>query len=204
VHSGLRGCLSGTYLSAGKYRQALLISIKNDKTKTPQDAVPALQNNILNFMQLSTTPVPNIIFDFYLSDLKVADLKVLLIIIRQTLGWKDNYTKSKRKERDWISGSQLVLKTGCSQRAINAAIQSLVQKKIITVLSEAGDLLDTPEKRRGQQKLFYCLPSAIISLVENEGKESVYHHIFPSANANFAGDFCKNLHELTQKLHITK
>ena len=99
-------------------------------------------------MQLHTTPVPNVVFDHYLKELKVAELKVLMVIIRQTSGWMDLKTKSKRKERDWISGSQLATKTGCSKRAINSAIEVLVQKNLINVLSEAGGFLDSPEKRR--------------------------------------------------------
>lgn len=155
-------------------------------------------------MQCSTTPVPNIVFDHYLKELKLAELKILLVIIRQTFGWRDNYTKSKRKERDWISGSQLVLKTGSSKRAINEAIQTLVQKKLIDVLSFSGEVLNVPEKRRGQQKLFYSPSSAIIALVENEGNKGLYQQLSGSANANFAGDLRKKVLELTQKMRITK
>lgn len=155
-------------------------------------------------MQCSTTPVPNIVFDYYLKELKLAELKILLVIIRQTFGWQDNYTKSKRKERDWISGSQLVLKTGSSKRAINEAIQTLVQKKLIEVLSFSGDVLDAPEKRRGQQKLFYRPTNAIISVVENKGKENEQRCITNDTNANFAGNLRKKMHELAQKMRITK
>lgn len=155
-------------------------------------------------MQCSTTPVPNIVFDHYLKELKLAELKILLVIIRQTFGWSDNYTKTKRKERDWISGSQLALKTGSSKRAINEAIQNLVQKKLINVLSFSGDVLDAPEKRRGQQKLFYQPSSAIIALVENEGNKGLHQHLSGSANANFAGDLRKKMQELAQKMRITK
>jgi hypothetical protein len=155
-------------------------------------------------MQLNTTPVPNIVFDHYLKELKLAELKILLVIIRQTFGWTDNYTKSKRKEKDWISNNQLALKTGSSRRAINEAIQTLVQKNLIEVLSFSGDVLDVPEKRRGQQKLFYRPSSAIITHVENEGKKGLYQCLSNSANANFAGDLRKKVQELTQKMRITK
>jgi len=162
-------------------------------------------------MQTNTTPVPNVVFDHYLKELKLAELKILLVIIRQTFGWKDNYTKSKRKERDWISGSQLALKTGSSKRAINEAIQILVEKKLIEVLSFSGDVLDVPEKRRGQQKLFYrpssaCLVGrqAIITHVENEGEKVGQACITNHPNANFAGDLRKKVTELTQKMRITK
>jgi hypothetical protein len=155
-------------------------------------------------MQLHTTPVPNVVFDHYLKELKVAELKVLMVIIRQTSGWRDLQTKSKRKEKDWISGSQLVMKTGCSKRAINSAIEELVQKNLINVLSESGAFLDTPEKRRGQQKLFYCLSPSVLSPVENLGKGGLYLCFSKMANANIAEDLRKKLTELTQKMQITK
>ena len=155
-------------------------------------------------MNINTTPVPNAVFDTYLKELKIAELKVLLIIIRQTLGWEDKKTKSERKELDWISNSQLALKTGSSPRAINDAIHALTKKNLIDVLSQTGDLLDVPEKRRGQQKLFYRPTNAIFSVVENEGKESEQCGITNNPNANFAGSLRKKMHELTQKMRITK
>jgi len=154
-------------------------------------------------MQFNSTPVPNVVFDHYLKELKLAELKILLVIIRQTFGWSDKFSKSRRKEKDWISGSQLTLKTGSSMRAINEAVQTLVQKKLIEVLSSSGEILDVPGKRRGQQKLFYR-PSAIITQVENEGKECSYQQLSDSTNANFAGDLRKKVTELTQKMRITK
>ncbi len=155
-------------------------------------------------MNINTTPVPNAVFDTYLKELKIAELKVLLIIIRQTLGWEDKRTRSERKELDWISNSQLALKTGSSQRAINEAIQALVQKKLIDVLSYEGEILEIPEKRRGQQKLFYRPTNAIFSFVESKGIESEQSCKSAIANANFAGNLRKKMQELTQKMRITK
>lgn len=155
-------------------------------------------------MQPNTTAVPNVLFDHYLKELKIAELKILLVIIRQTSGWRDKFSKSKRKERDWISGSQLELKTGSSMRAINEAIQTLVQKKLIEVSSYSGEVLDVPEKRRGQQKLFYRSASAIYAYEDNVGKESEMPCISKHPNANFAGDLRKKVQELTQKMRITK
>ena len=155
-------------------------------------------------MNINTTPVPNAVFDTYLKELKIAELKVLLIIIRQTLGWEDKRTKSERKELDWISNSQLAMKTGSSQRAINEAIQALVQKKLIDVLSYEGEILDVPEKRRGQQKLFYRPANANFAFVENKGKENEQCCITAMTNANIAGSLRKKMQELTQKMRITK
>lgn len=155
-------------------------------------------------MNINTTPVPNAVFDVHLRELKLAELKVLLVIIRHTLGWEDKRTKSERKELDWISNSQLALKTGCSARAINEAIQALVGKQLIDVLSYNGQILDTPEKRRGQQRLLYRPASAIFTLAENVWSKGLHQRISDPANANFAVDLRRKVQELTQNMHITK
>lgn len=155
-------------------------------------------------MNINTTPVPNAVFDAHLKELKLAELKVLLIIIRQTLGWEDKRTKSERKELDWISNSQMAQKTGCSPRAINEAIQSLVGKKLIEVLSYGGEILDTPEKRRGQQRLFYRPASATFAYAESVGIKGSHQRISNPANANFTFDFRRKVQELTQSMRITK
>jgi hypothetical protein len=36
-----------------------------------------------------TTQVPNILFDTHLRELTESELKILLIVIRQTIGWYD-------------------------------------------------------------------------------------------------------------------
>lgn len=155
-------------------------------------------------MWSNTTSVPNVVFDLYLKDLNLAELKVLLVIIRQTLGWKDKQTKSERKESDWISGSQLALKTGASKRAINNAIRILVEKKLIDVLDEAGNLLDSPEKRKGQQKLFFRLASANFASVENKGRACLNSPNSDLANAKSNADLRKKIQDLAQKMRNTK
>lgn len=155
-------------------------------------------------MWSNTTSVPNAVFDLYLKDLNIAELKVLLVIIRQTLGWKDKQTKSERKECDWISGSQLTLKTGASKRAINSAIHILVEKELIDVLDVAGNLLDSPEKRKGKSKLFFRLASANFASVENKGRASLNNPNSYSANAKNDPDLRKKIQELAQKMRYTK
>lgn len=152
----------------------------------------------------NTTSVPNAVFDLYLKDLNLAELKVLLVIIRQTLGWKDKQTKSERKEYDWISGSQLALKTGASKRAINTAIRILVEKNLIDVLDAFGNLLDSPEKRKGKQKLFFRLATANFASVNNEGKASLNSCNSDSACAKNVTDLRKKMQDLAQKMRYTK
>jgi hypothetical protein len=151
-----------------------------------------------------TTPVPNVLFDTYLKELKSAELKVLLVIIRQTLGWADSRAALGRKERDWISGSQLQALTGSSRRAISYAIEVLVAKELIEVLDEAGNLLTEPEKRKGKQRLYYRPSILLLSPVDNMGKNPAYPHISSSASVDFAEDLRKKRIALVQKMRITK
>ncbi len=155
-------------------------------------------------MWSNTTSVPNVVFDLYLKDLNIAELKVLLVIIRQTLGWKDKQTKSERKECDWISGSQLTLKTGASNRAINTAIRILVEKKLIDVLDVAGNLLDSPEKRKGKQKLFFRLATANFTSVENKGSTCSNSSNSSLAYAKNNADLRKKVQELAKNMRYTK
>ena len=144
-----------------------------------------------------STPVPNIIFDFYLRDLNAIELKVLLIIVRQTLGWADRRGMFGRKEADWISGSQFIKKTGSSRRAISSAIDQLVKKGLIEVLDDYGTVLKYSEQRKGKLRLYYRLHISIYKSVDKPV-------ILDPTSANFAQDLSKKCTELVQKMHITK
>lgn len=155
-------------------------------------------------LNVKTTAVPNILFDCYLKGLKGAELKVLLVIIRKTLGWADRNNYKGRKEIDWISGSQLQSLTGCSRRIISQSTEALVRKRIIDVLDEREELLSDPQLRKGKQRLFYRLSPFFTSSVDNLGKNGEYHKISYPASANFAQDLSKKVTELAQKMRITK
>lgn len=147
--------------------------------------------------QPRTTPVPNVIFDRYLKDLNLAELKVLLVVIRQTLGWADRRGIFGRKETDWISGSQLREKTGCSYRAISPAIDLLVKKRLIVIHDERGYTLSYSKDRQGKTRLYYSLHPSVLNSVDNSLKS-------PLTSAKFAEDFGKKYTSLLQKMHITK
>jgi biotin operon repressor len=144
-----------------------------------------------------TTPVPNVIFDKYLRELSSSELKVLLVVIRQTLGWADHRGMFGRKETDWISGSQFKQKTGCSKRAINYAISGLIKKGLIEIHDEKGYSLDHPLDRKGKSRLFYNLSPNIYKTMEKSG-------YLDSTSAKFALDLRKKCAELAQNLRITK
>lgn len=101
-----------------------------------------------------TTQVPNEVFDTHLLNLTFSELKLLLIIIRQTYGWVDN--NGKRKQRDRITYSQFQLKTGLSRRVITQTVQSLLNKHLITITASNGERLHNPEQRKGRVYIFYA------------------------------------------------
>lgn len=80
------------------------------------------------------TPVPDDLFDWQLADLGLAELKVLLFIIRKTLGYK--------KDGDAISLTQICEATGLRRKAVSQAIRTLEERRAIRVLrrkSPRGD-----------------------------------------------------------------
>jgi hypothetical protein len=103
-----------------------------------------------------TTQVPNAIFDIHLPTLKESELKVLLVIIRQTLGWLDKRT-GRRKTRDRISSSQFHKKTGLSQRIITKTLHSLSEKNLILITDYKQNELRFACDRKGKKYLFFSL-----------------------------------------------
>jgi len=102
----------------------------------------------------SFTPIPNIFFDKILKELNKSELKLLLIILRQTHGWID-IKSNNRKERDRISQSQFMKKTGLSRRIISKSIESLLEKELITLTDIQGNSLNLPSKRQGHLAIYY-------------------------------------------------
>lgn len=110
----------------------------------------------------NTTPVPNEIINGWVKKLKGSELKVLIIVVRKTLGWILDPETGMRKEEDWITSAQLKEETGLAGERLSMAINDLSGKhKLIQIRDKDGNLLDTAEKRRlaGRQglKLYYRL-----------------------------------------------
>ena len=99
--------------------------------------------------------IPNEVFDVYLRELKSGELKVLLLVLRQTLGYAKHQGSRKRKIRDWISISQFKEKTGCDAKTISRAIQTLIELELITIADVSGKDLSDPSARRGKRRLFF-------------------------------------------------
>jgi len=106
----------------------------------------------MNYKQ--TTQIPNVLFDNYLQALTSAELKILLVILRQTNGWIDKRTGT-RKKRDRLSYGQFIAKTGLSRRVVSVAIQKLLDKQLINVNCQSGKSKHLSHERRGSPVLYY-------------------------------------------------
>jgi len=103
-----------------------------------------------------TTPFPNILIDEVMPRLKDTSWRVLCVVVRQTLGWQD--ASGSRKERDWLTRSQLKARTGRNSEAIALAIDTLVRQGYIIAQNGKGVLLKTPqERRKNRGRIYYGL-----------------------------------------------
>ena len=113
-----------------------------------------------------TTPVPTALLDKVMPTLRDTELRVLLVVVRQTLGWQLGKDPALRKERDWLTQSQLMRRTGRASGAVARAVDALVRRGLIDVLDGAARPLMTPaERRRSLGRLYYRLHKP-------EGKEA--------------------------------
>ncbi len=96
--------------------------------------------------QTGYTKVPDLLIDKLMKNLSEAELKILLTIIRQTIGWN--------KDKDQISHSQFKEKSGLSARSITAAIEALSNRNVIEITDLIGRNLP-PDKRRYHKKIYY-------------------------------------------------
>lgn len=114
-----------------------------------------------------STPVPNVLLDNWMPHLSDTQLRVLLVVTRQTLGFQASVNSAgiaARRARDWITDSQLKQKTGRESAAVSRAIDRLVREGLLQVCTQDGAPLPTPqERRRCQSKLFYSLSSCLMT-----------------------------------------
>jgi len=88
--------------------------------------------------------------------LKDVELRVLLVVTDQTLGWVEDAVTGRRKEKDWISRGQLMHKTGRGHSSVSVAVEKLIKFGIIEAYDTDGKRLETPKERSGN-KIFYRL-----------------------------------------------
>ena len=126
---------------------------KKIETQSEQDT-PFDFSNFQGFVNPTTTPTPDLLFDKIMQDLNKSELKVLLYIIRRTYGFK--------KKSDNISLSQLVdgiqtkrgkvldRGTGLSISAVKRALRSLKDKNLI-------DAVRNTDPKKGNLPTTYSL-----------------------------------------------
>ena len=120
------------------------------------------------------TPVPNALLDDWMQELTDTELRVLLVVTRQTLGFQEKPSRSQpfqgkakgsasRRARDWITHTQLKQKTGRASAAVSGAIDGLVRKRLLEVCTPDGTPLSTPqERRRWRGKMFFSLAPRLL------------------------------------------
>lgn len=118
-----------------------------------------------------TTQTPNILFDVYLKTLRNAELKVLLTIIRKTVGIVDVTGDNKRVQQAWISQRLFMLCTGLSGKAVSDGITSLLDKKLIVITDVKGKLMLNKRERRAAYKLYYSSNSLLEINQEKKASE---------------------------------
>jgi hypothetical protein len=119
----------------------------------------------------NTSPIPHIIIRKWMPRLKDVELRVLLVITDQTLGWVIDPATGRRKEKDWISRSQLMQKTGRGHSSVSSAIETLARYGIIEAYNDKAKRLKTSKERSGN-KVFYRLNLAGSLPVDNPVKTS--------------------------------
>lgn len=114
----------------------------------------------------NTTPTPNELYNGEMRKMSDAELRVVLLVTRATLGWELDNKTGMRKIEDWISHSQLVERTGKSSRAISYAVTSCVKNGWIETRDSDGNILKTPNDRRKYgRRIYYRLGKIFLDKV---------------------------------------
>lgn len=100
----------------------------------------------MNTPKKGFTKIPDHFLDQQMRYLSLSELKVVLVILRKTLGWN--------KKVDQISHTQFMEITGLSRRAVTEGIRGLENKKIAQIEDERGQILSSIG-RKFQLNLYY-------------------------------------------------
>lgn len=96
--------------------------------------------------RIQSVPTPLFIFDLS-HELKGSEVKVLLAVVRQTLGWKAGQG-DRRVASAILSQTALKEQTGLATEAISQAVDSLVRRGVVQTHTTKGKPLPTKEERR--------------------------------------------------------
>lgn len=111
------------------------------------------------------------VVDDLLPGLKDTELRLLLVVLRQTL--------LRGKRFDWLANRQLKERTGRASEAVSAAIDTLVSRGLLEVRNGAGRLLATPQERRREQgRLYFRLGPVLLGSIPDGSLAGVAHEVF--------------------------
>jgi len=116
----------------------------------------------------NTTPTPNIIFNGLMAKMTDTEFKLVMTVVRATLGWEIDHKTGMRKKEDWISYYQLKKITGRGYTSLAKAINSCIENGWIEARDKGGNLLNTKNKRIGK-RVFYRLGREILLKDNNKG-----------------------------------
>ena len=109
-----------------------------------------------------STPFPNVLIDQVMPRLRDTEWRLLVVIIRATLGWIDPHT-GLRKEREWLTNRQLRRRTGRESAAVSEAVDALHTAKLILIRDGRGNAVPSKaDRRRARQQLSYGLHPDIL------------------------------------------
>jgi hypothetical protein len=111
--------------------------------------------------------LPTCFIDELLPTLSDSEVRLYLVVARQTLGWKQG---NRRKEWDRLSHRELKRRTGRSGTPISTAIASLQAKGMLRVRNGKGREINTAGERRAQyEALSYSLSEDVYPSVPPAG-----------------------------------
>jgi hypothetical protein len=106
-------------------------------------------------------PLPAAVVDEWLPRLTGSQLKLLLVVVRQTEGFRDPAT-GRRKAEDWLTHRRLMHLTGCASQAVSGSVDALARVGLVRVRAAGGGSADTPQHRRAATRLLYGLGPALL------------------------------------------
>ncbi len=117
-------------------------------------------------------PVPLRLVDEVMPRLRDTELRIMLVVLRQTWGWRADRSEGgkhkhgekhggKHKRRDWLSHRQLCRRTGRGSDAVSGAVASLVEAGLLVVEDAGGTALATAEERRRCLSRLYFRPGDV-------------------------------------------
>jgi len=100
------------------------------------------------------------------------EFRIVMLVVRATLGWESDKDTGMRKTEDWISSRQLKEKTGRQSGALSKAIDKCIKEGWIEARSKKGEILDTKGKRKGKN-IYFRLGNSILFTTSSESEEVI-------------------------------